>query len=118
MNMCVTFLGIIVTSCMSLTILIVYIYVSYVNCINLLETKVEVEVEVEVNLRPTVSRPVRLGIWPPYGTLDQILSCSSFFPADNYLIILPKESSLMRRRVCSLQWNHSLVPITILYCLI
>jgi hypothetical protein len=37
------------------------------------------EVEVEVNLRPTVSRPVRLGIGPPYGTLDQILSCSSFF---------------------------------------
>jgi hypothetical protein len=35
--------------------------------------------EVEVNLRPTVSRPVRLGIGPPYGTLDQILSCSSFF---------------------------------------
>jgi hypothetical protein len=37
------------------------------------------EVEVEVNLRPTVSRPVRLGIGPPYGTLDQIFSCSSFF---------------------------------------
>jgi hypothetical protein len=40
---------------------------------------IEVEVEVEVNLRPTVSRPVRLGFGPPYGTLDQILSCSSFF---------------------------------------
>jgi hypothetical protein len=38
-----------------------------------------VEVEVEVNLRPTVSRPVRLGIGPPFVTLDQILSCSSFF---------------------------------------
>jgi hypothetical protein len=37
------------------------------------------EVEVEVNLRPTVSRPVRLGIGPPFVTLDQILSCSSFF---------------------------------------
>jgi hypothetical protein len=73
-----------------------------------------VEVEVEVNLRPTVSRPVRLGIGPPYGNLDQILSCS-FFSADNYLIILPKASSLTRRQVCSLQWNHSLVPITILY---
>jgi hypothetical protein len=36
-------------------------------------------VEVEVNLRPTISRPVRLGIGPPYGTLNQILSCSSFF---------------------------------------
>jgi hypothetical protein len=75
------------------------------------------EVEVEVNLRPTVSRPVRLGIGPPFGTLDQIVSCSSF-SADNYLISLPKASSLTRRRVCSLQWNHSLVPITILYCLI
>jgi hypothetical protein len=30
-------------------------------------------------LRLTVSRPVRLGIGPPFGTLDQILSCSSFF---------------------------------------
>jgi hypothetical protein len=40
------------------------------------------------------------------------------FSADNYLIILPKASSLTRRRVCSLQWNHSLVPITILYRLI
>jgi hypothetical protein len=32
------------------------------------------------------------------------------FSADNYLIILLKASSLTRRRVCSLQWNHSLVP--------
>jgi hypothetical protein len=35
--------------------------------------------ELEFLLRPTDSRPVRLGIGPPYGTLDQILSCSSFF---------------------------------------
>jgi hypothetical protein len=40
------------------------------------------------------------------------------FSADNYLIILPKASSLTRKRVCSLQWDHSLVPITILYRLI
>jgi hypothetical protein len=38
--------------------------------------------------------------------------------ADNYLILLSKESSLTRKRVCSLQCNHSLVPITILYRLI
>jgi hypothetical protein len=36
------------------------------------------ELELEFFLRPTVSRPVRLGIGPPFGTLDQILSCSSF----------------------------------------
>jgi hypothetical protein len=41
--------------------------------------RTDIEVEVEVNLRPTVSLPVRLGIGPPFGTLDQILSCSSFF---------------------------------------
>jgi hypothetical protein len=40
------------------------------------------------------------------------------FSADNYLIILSMASSLTRKRVCSLQWNHPLVPITILYCLI
>jgi hypothetical protein len=37
------------------------------------------EEELEFFLRPTVSRPVRLGIGPPFGALDQILSCSSFF---------------------------------------
>jgi hypothetical protein len=36
------------------------------------------ELELEFFLRPTVSRPVRLGIGPPFGTLDQILACSSF----------------------------------------
>jgi hypothetical protein len=35
--------------------------------------------ELEFFLQPTDSRPVRLGIGPPFGTLDQILSCSSFF---------------------------------------
>jgi hypothetical protein len=34
--------------------------------------------ELEFVLRPTVSRTVGLGIRPPFGTLDQILSCSSF----------------------------------------
>jgi hypothetical protein len=41
----------------------------------------------EFFLRPTVSRPVRLGIGSPFGTLDEILSSSSFF-SDNYFILL------------------------------
>jgi hypothetical protein len=36
------------------------------------------ELELEFVLRPTVSRPVSLGIGPHFWTLDQILSCSSF----------------------------------------
>jgi hypothetical protein len=40
------------------------------------------------------------------------------FSTDNYLILLSKASSLTRKRVCSLQCNHSLVPITVLYRLI
>jgi hypothetical protein len=37
------------------------------------------ELELEFFLPPTVGRPVRLRIGPPFGTLDQILACSSFF---------------------------------------
>jgi hypothetical protein len=44
--------------------------------------------ELELFLRPTVSRPVRLGIGPPFGTLDQMLSCTSFFLYDNYVILI------------------------------
>jgi hypothetical protein len=40
------------------------------------------------------------------------------FSADKYLILLSKASSLTRKRVCSLQCTHSVVPITILYRLI
>jgi hypothetical protein len=32
-----------------------------------------IQLKLKLNLRPTVSRPVRLGIGPPFGTLDQIL---------------------------------------------
>jgi hypothetical protein len=67
-----------------------------------------VTLELEFFLRPTVSRPVRPGIGPPFGTLDQILSCS-FFSSDNYFILRSKAPSLTRKRVCSLQCNHSLV---------
>jgi hypothetical protein len=66
------------------------------------------ELELELFLRPTVSRPVRLGIGPPFGTLDHILSCSSFF-VWQLLFSSFNAPSLTRERVCSLQCNHSLV---------
>jgi hypothetical protein len=68
----------------------------------------ELELELEFFLRLTVSQPVRPGIRPPFGTLDQMLSCS-YFSSDNYFILRSKASSLTRKRVCSLQCNHSLV---------
>jgi hypothetical protein len=46
------------------------------------------ELELELFLRPTVSRPVRLGTGPPFGTLDQMLSCTSFFLFDSYIILI------------------------------
>jgi hypothetical protein len=36
------------------------------------------QLQLELFLRPTVSRPVSLGIGPPFGILVQILSCSCF----------------------------------------
>jgi hypothetical protein len=53
----------------------------------------------------------------PLGPLT-IFYLVLLFSADNYLIILSKASSLTRKQVCSLQCNHPLVPITILYRLI
>jgi hypothetical protein len=41
-----------------------------------------VEVEVEVNLRPTVSRPVCLGVERPSGTRDQFFFLLDF-PSDS-----------------------------------
>jgi hypothetical protein len=66
--------------------------------------EVEVEVEVEVNLRPTVSRPVCLGVRHPSGTRDQI-----FFLLEIFFRQLPVcyfvAPSLMRGRVCNLLYN-------------
>jgi hypothetical protein len=65
-----------------------------------------VTLELEFILRPTVSRPVRLGIGLPFGAHDQILSFSFFFSFDNYFVVLPRVPSLTRGRVCSLQCNR------------
>jgi hypothetical protein len=65
-----------------------------------------IEVEVEVNLRPTVSRPVRLGVRHPSGTRGQF-----FFLLELYFrqvgvryFVAP---SLTRGRVCNLLLNYS-----------
>jgi hypothetical protein len=59
---------------------------------------------VEFILRPTISRPVRLGIGLPFGAHDQILSLS--FLSDNCFVVL---RPLTRGRVCNLQSNRWLV---------
>jgi hypothetical protein len=50
-------------------------------------------------------------IWGlPLGPLTRFY-LALLFSSDNYFILLPKESSLTRKRVCSLQCNHSLVRL-------
>jgi hypothetical protein len=63
---------------------------------------------VEFILRPTVSRPVRLGIGLPFGTHDQILSLSFLYWQ---LLCCSSRStlSLRRGRDCNLQCSHWLV---------
>jgi hypothetical protein len=61
------------------------------------------ELELEFFLWPTVSRPVSLGIGPPFGTLEQILSCSSFVWQLRRSAF--NASSLTRKRVCNLLLN-------------
>jgi hypothetical protein len=57
----------------------------------------------EFFLRPTVSRQVSLGVGPPFGTLDQILSCSSFVWQLRRSAF--NASSLTRKRVWNLLLN-------------
>jgi hypothetical protein len=95
-----------------ITLLLVQLYCATAHCCShclltqcwlLTETPSSWSWELEFVLRPTVSRPVSLGIGPPFGTLDQILSCSFFVwqlrrSACN-------ASSLTRERVCNLLLN-------------
>jgi hypothetical protein len=73
----------------------IYIYIWLPMC---------VEVEVEVNLRPTVSRPVSLGVRHPSGTRDQFffLLEISFSQLRVCYFVAP---SLTRGRVCNLVCN-------------
>jgi hypothetical protein len=59
--------------------------------------------QLEYFLRPTVSRPVSLGIRPPFGTLDQSLCRSSF--VGQLRCSAFNASSLTRKRVCNLLYN-------------
>jgi hypothetical protein len=58
-------------------------------------------IEVEVNLRPTVNRPVRLGVRFSFGVHDQIL-----FSVRRVRVSWYGSPSLTRGRVCNLVYNY------------
>jgi hypothetical protein len=64
----------------------------------------QVEGEVEVTLRPTVSRPVRLGVGPPAFNFLCLTVTFLFFMKGSH--------PLMRGWVCNLQCDHSMVRVT------
>jgi hypothetical protein len=61
-------------------------------------------IEVEVNLRPTVSRPVCLGVRHPSGTRDQFFFLLEI-PFRHLHVCYFVASSLTRGRVCNLLYN-------------
>jgi hypothetical protein len=61
----------------------------------------EVEVEVKVNLRPTVSRPVCLGVRRPSGTFNQYFFLLEI-PFRHLRVCYFVAPTLTRGRVCNL----------------
>jgi hypothetical protein len=59
------------------------------------------QLEIEVTLRPTVSRPVRLGV------LEQVTRCYIYLSENYFLYFLCRAPSLTRGRVCNLQCNDA-----------
>jgi hypothetical protein len=60
---------------------------------------------VEVSLRPTVSRPVRLGVLP---FLEQVTRCYIYLSYNYFLYFSCRAPSLTRGRVCNLQCNDAI----------
>jgi hypothetical protein len=60
--------------------------------------------EVEAILRPTVSRPVRLGVLP---LLEQVTRCYIYLSDNYFLYFSCRVPSLKRGRVCNLQCNDA-----------
>jgi hypothetical protein len=62
------------------------------------------KLEVEVTIRPTVSRPVRLGVLP---LLEQVTRCYIYLSDNYFLDFSYRAPSLTRGRVCILQCNDA-----------
>jgi hypothetical protein len=77
-------------------------------CCVLLSTKYytqpSVQVEVEVTLRPTVSRPVRLGI---LSLFEQVTRCYIYLSDNYFLYFSCTVLYLTRGQVCNLQYNDA-----------